>query len=252
MHVSHLAPELVAFAPLVALLAAFVSGVTGMAGGMLMMAALVLLLPVPEAMVLHGITQLTSNACRLGFHSRHVHWTGVKWHMLGAAIIVVALSFFRFIPSKPMVLCLLGALPFLAAATPRQVALDFAKPLHALFCGLTSSLTTMTVGVAGGVMDLFFLRGSLDRYSVMGTKSATQIFIQFAKIGYFYLLSNPSQHGVGIYALIPTVAISTFTGIWLGKVVLTKMSERRFRLVGTFVLFATGAVLVVKGLLLTV
>ena len=245
-----LAPQLVALVPVLALSAAFVSGVTGMAGGMLMMGVLVLLLPVPEAMVLHGITQLASNGCRLGFHFRFVSWPSVRCHIAGAVIVVAVLSVVRFVPSKAVVLCVLGVLPFLAAIIPKNLNLDFAKPSHAFICGLSSSLSSMTVGVAGGTFDLFFLRGSLGRFAVMGTKSATQIFIQIAKISYFYLLSNSAHQDASLYCLVPAIVISTFTGIWLGKLVLSRMSECKFRSVGNCILFTTGGILIAKGLLL--
>ncbi|HSN19689.1 MAG TPA: hypothetical protein VLS49_03380, partial [Usitatibacter sp.] len=56
--------------PLLALLAgatlatSFVSGILGMAGGMMLLGILLAVLPVPTAMALHGITQLASNGGR--------------------------------------------------------------------------------------------------------------------------------------------------------------------------------------------
>ena len=44
------------------------SGIFGMAGGMILIGVLLVLLPVPEAMMLHGVTQLASNG-----------WRGLLW-----------------------------------------------------------------------------------------------------------------------------------------------------------------------------
>ena len=46
----------------------FLSGIFGMAGGMILVGILLVLLPVPEAMMLHGVTQMASNG-----------WRGLLW-----------------------------------------------------------------------------------------------------------------------------------------------------------------------------
>jgi len=39
---------------------AFLSGIFGMAGGLILIGVLLVILPVPEAMMLHGVTQMAS------------------------------------------------------------------------------------------------------------------------------------------------------------------------------------------------
>ena len=46
----------------------FLSGIFGMAGGMILVGILLVMMPVPEAMMLHGVTQLASNG-----------WRGLLW-----------------------------------------------------------------------------------------------------------------------------------------------------------------------------
>ena len=48
----------------VVLITSFISGILGMAGGMILMGVLLALLPLPAAMVLHAVTQMASNAWR--------------------------------------------------------------------------------------------------------------------------------------------------------------------------------------------
>ena len=43
---------------------AFISGIFGMAGGMILMGILLAMMPVAAAMVLHGVTQMASNGWR--------------------------------------------------------------------------------------------------------------------------------------------------------------------------------------------
>ena len=49
-----------------------ISGVIGMAGGMILMAVLVSLLSVPAAMVVHGAVQATANGSRAYFLRQHI------------------------------------------------------------------------------------------------------------------------------------------------------------------------------------
>jgi uncharacterized membrane protein YfcA len=41
---------------------AFLSGIFGMAGGLILIGVLLVILPVPEAMMLHGVTQMARTA----------------------------------------------------------------------------------------------------------------------------------------------------------------------------------------------
>ena len=52
----------------------FLSGIFGMAGGIILIGLLLVLLPVQAAMVLHGITQLASNAWRAVTWRKSVRW----------------------------------------------------------------------------------------------------------------------------------------------------------------------------------
>ncbi|MBI3707351.1 MAG: sulfite exporter TauE/SafE family protein, partial [Proteobacteria bacterium] len=52
----------------------FLSGIFGMAGGMILIGVLLALLPLPEAMVLHGVTQMASNGWRAVLWVRYVRW----------------------------------------------------------------------------------------------------------------------------------------------------------------------------------
>ena len=56
------------------LLTAFVSGIFGMAGGMILMAVLVALMPVATAMIVHGAIQMVSNGYRAVLWRRHIKW----------------------------------------------------------------------------------------------------------------------------------------------------------------------------------
>ncbi len=57
-----------------ALVTSFISGILGMAGGMIFMGVLLALLTVPQAMVLHGVTQLAANGWRAILWRTSIDW----------------------------------------------------------------------------------------------------------------------------------------------------------------------------------
>jgi uncharacterized membrane protein YfcA len=68
----------------VAVLTSVVSGVMGMAGGMLLLAVMLLRLEPAVAIPVHGVVQLVSNASRAFFLRRQVRWDAVwrfAWHL---------------------------------------------------------------------------------------------------------------------------------------------------------------------------
>ena len=53
---------------------AFLSSIFGMLGGLILMGALITIMPVSQAMVLHGLIQLTSNGYRAWLNKTDIKW----------------------------------------------------------------------------------------------------------------------------------------------------------------------------------
>ena len=98
---------------------AFLSGLFGMAGGLILIGVLLTILPLPSAMVLHAITQMASNGWRAFLWRSHIRWRPVAIYLIGAALALGAWSITRYVPDKPIALLLLGVTPFMARLTPR-------------------------------------------------------------------------------------------------------------------------------------
>ena len=65
---------------------AFLSGLFGMAGGMILIGVLLMLMPLPTAMVLHAITQMASNGWRAFLWRAHIRWRPVFVYLIGCAL----------------------------------------------------------------------------------------------------------------------------------------------------------------------
>ena len=99
---------------------AFLSGIFGMAGGMILVGILLVLMPVPEAMMLHGVTQMASNGWRALLWWRHVRWAPVAAYVTGCTLALAVWSFTRYVPSLPVALLLLGLTPFMVRLLPKS------------------------------------------------------------------------------------------------------------------------------------
>src|SRR5438477_9974054 len=106
-------PLVIAALGLLMVATAFLSGLFGMAGGLLLSGVLLTLLPLPTAMVLHAVTQMASNGWRAFLWRRHISWRPVAVYMIGCAVALAAWSITRYVPDKPVALLLLGVTPFM-------------------------------------------------------------------------------------------------------------------------------------------
>src|SRR6202165_5635883 len=107
-------PLLIAALGLLMVATAFLSGLFGMAGGLILIGVLLTILPLPSAMVLHAITQMASNGWRAFLWRSHIKWRPVAIYLIGCAVALAAWSITRYVPDKPIALLLLGVTPFMA------------------------------------------------------------------------------------------------------------------------------------------
>ena len=90
---------------------AFLSSIFGMLGGLILMGALITIMPVNQAMVLHGLIQLTSNGYRAWLNKTDIKWNIVSTLIIGNIISLVGLFSLAFVHDKITVLLVLGLLP---------------------------------------------------------------------------------------------------------------------------------------------
>lgn len=213
-----------------AFLTATLSGVFGMAGGLVLMGALALVLPVQAAFVTHGLLQLVANGWRAILHRKHVRWDIVGWYALASLVAGLAVALLSFTPSKPLLFLLLGLVPGLTWLPQKWINLDAARPPQAFASGLTVTGLNLTAGVAGPLLDIFFVRTALTRHAIVATKAATQVFAHLAKI-LVYGAPLVAGSGVGmppvwVFALaIPLSMAGTAVGGWI----LDRMSDVNFK-----------------------
>jgi uncharacterized membrane protein YfcA len=234
-----------------ALATATLSGVFGMAGGLVLMGALALVLPVKAAFVTHGLLQLTANGCRAVLHRRHVRWGIVGLYAVGSLAAGLVVSRLALTPSKPVLYLLLGLLPGLLWLPQGWAKLDAARPAQALASGALVTGVNLTAGVAGPLLDLFFVRTELTRHAIVATKAATQVFAHLAKVVvYGAPLIGKAGSGLPPAWLFALALPATLLGAVLGGRILERMNDVDFKRWTRWIVTATGVVYLAQATML--
>jgi uncharacterized membrane protein YfcA len=235
-----------AFLIAAAFVTAGISGVFGMAGGLMLKGAIALVLPVSATFVTHGLLQLSANGWRAALHRRHLAWRIIAIYALGSAVAAALMALVVYEPTKATLYLLMGVVPGLLWIPRSWLELDAAKPLHGFVCGLSVTGLNLTAGVAGPLLDIFFVRTALTRHQIVATKAATQVFAHLAKI-VVYGAPLIAVHGRGlppwwVFALaIPLSLAGTAAG---GKL-LERMDDANFKRLSRLIVTVTGLVYLV-------
>ena len=230
---------------------AVLSGVIGMAGGVLLMAVLISLLPVASAMILHGAVQAASNGARFLFLREHVMWGILPSYAVGAFVAVLLFVSVAFVPDPALVLILVGSFPWLARLVPTLRGLDVRRPLTGAACGVTVTAAQLLAGASGPLLDAFYLRTDVDRRSIVATKALTQSAGHVIKIGYYAWVSSAvvdefSVAGVPIWLVCAGIVLAV-VGARIGTRLLEKFDDSQFRRVTSWVILGLGALCILKG-----
>jgi uncharacterized membrane protein YfcA len=241
-------PAVAAFLLVVAFATATLSGVIGMAGGLVLMGALALVLPVSAAFVTHGLLQFTANGWRAVLHRRHVQWRIVGFYALASLAAGILVALLSLTPSKPVLYLLMGLVPGLLWIPQGRVSLDAARPSHALVSGFLVTSLNLTAGVAGPLLDIFFVRTVLTRHQIVATKAATQVFSHLAKIlvygAPFLVHSEPGLPPVWLFALALPLSMA---GTVVGGRILDRMTDVNFKRWTRWIVTGVGLVYLVPA-----
>ena len=226
----------------------FISGIFGMAGGMILMGILLAFMPLAPAMVLHGLVQMASNGWRAWQWRAHIDWRIVGHYAAGAAVATAAVVAMALAASKAIALIIVGVSPVLGLLLPSRLAPDIGRPSHGHGCGVLCTVLQLLAGVSGPVLDVFFVRSQLDSRQLVATKAAVQLLGHFLKAGYFghLLAGGETLSPIAVIVAIP-LAIA---GGYLSRFVLETISEIQFRTWSRYVIGVVSTVYLIQGVVL--
>jgi hypothetical protein len=217
-----------------------------MAGGMILMGILLAMVSVEQAMVLHGFTQLTSNAWRAVLGWRDIDWRVFRGYMAGAGLVMLAALAGRMVLSRPAVLLLLGVTPLLSYAVPAKLQLNVDRRGHPSACGAICMAIQILSGVSGPMLDTFFVRSTMTRHQVVSTKAAVQALSHASRIAFYGSLLLAGGIAIGNGAALVLV-VSAIAGTTASRAVLNRLSDGNFRSLTQGLVLIVGAVYIVFG-----
>jgi uncharacterized protein len=206
----------------------FLSGIFGMAGGLILLGILIALMDVAPAIVLHGVTQFAANGWRAVVWREHIRW-GIVWRY-GLAIVATfaALRTVAIIPNKAVIYICLGLMPVLNELLPRTHAPDMTKPFAPWLCGTLMGIVQVLTATAGNFVDLFFQNSQLDRKTIVATKSATQTINHLMRVAYFGSFAGAATSEVPPWGYVGAIACA-MAGTSLAGQALHRMTDDEFR-----------------------
>lgn len=226
----------------------FLSGVFGMAGGLVLIGILLAIMPLPDAMVLHGVTQMASNGWRGLLWWKHVRWLPVACYLAGGVMAFMLWSLTRYVPTKAVALLLLGAVPLVTQLAPPNFRPNPESALQGGICGAVCMLLLLLTGVVGPLIDTFFLGGKLDRREIVASKAACQVLGHAMKLVYFGAIIDRTG------TLDPLVAglaiVASMIGTTLAARLLEAMTDSQFRFWANAIITVISGYYVIHGAVL--
>jgi uncharacterized membrane protein YfcA len=226
----------------------FVSGLFGMAGGMILVGVLLAYFDVATGMVVFSIIQFVANGWRAALWWRFVIWRIFFVYVLGAALSFAAMRYVAIVPSKAAVYLGLGLLPFLIELLPANARPNIEWRGVPFITGILTTIIQLLTGVGGLFLDIFFQKSMLDRKTTIATKAVTQTFSHVVRAVYFGSFVGIAD-AVPLWTYVPAIVLS-IAGTSIAAQVLERMTDVGFRQWTRRVIFAVSVIYLARGVML--
>ena len=226
---------------LTSVIASFITIAFGIGGGVLLLAVIASLIPPAALIPVHGVVQMGSNFGRLALMFRYVYWQPMLAFGIGSVVGVLVGGAISFNLSPALVQAGVGFFVLWSI---------FRKPPRwmnglPVVSGAISSFLTMLFGATGPFVATFTKSLALDRHRHVATHAAFMTVQHLVKTLMFGFLGFSFGPWIGfIGAMIVAGAIGTL----LGRLVLDRMTDHRFRIALDIVLGLLAIRLIWSGL----
>ena len=229
-------------------ISSFISGVFGMAGGMVLLGVLLVYFDVATGMVLFSIIQLTANGWRALHWRQFVLWPIFVWYVVGSLLAFAVMRYVAYVPDKAVVYILLGLMPFMVEVLPESLRPNIEWRGVPFITGIFTTVIQFMAGVGGLFLDIFFQKSTLDRKTTIATKAVTQTFSHVVRAVYFGSFVGIAD-AVPLWTYVPAILLS-IAGTSLAAQVLERMTDVSFRQWTRRVIFVVSAIYLARGLML--
>jgi uncharacterized membrane protein YfcA len=227
--------------------ASVLSGVFGMAGGMILLGVILVYLDVVTGMILFGLIQTTAGGWRAAIWWRYVKWSVVWRYLVGATVTFILFRWIALVPDKAVVYIGLGLMPILADRLPDRFALDITRPGVPYVAGLVLQAIQLMAGATGVLLDTFFQRTGLDRKTIIASKAITQVASHIYRVAYFASIGSLAGAALPWWAYLGAVCLA-IAGTSIAGVILHHMTDDGFRKWSRRLILTVSVVYVLRGL----
>ncbi len=213
-----------------ALLTSILSAVVGMAGGIVLLAVMLLFLPPIVVIPLHGVVQLVSNSSRTFIQRKHLRWDIIwRYAILLLPMGFVGLQIAQRLPAEAAT-AMIGVFVLLATWAPGALMLgthpEETNPHRRFFVlGGVAGILNVTLGAIGPLIAPFYLNLGLTRFQLIGTKAASQMLGHIAKLIVYGVAGFAYAEWLGVLGILAACVVA---GTWIGSQVLERVNEQWF------------------------
>ncbi|MFV8783294.1 sulfite exporter TauE/SafE family protein [Microbulbifer sp. SA54] len=224
---------------LVCVISAFISAVTGGAGGILMFAALNVAIPLRLLVPIHGAVQLLNNLARVVYVREHIRWDMcIPFFVgctLGSAAMTLGLSNLDW---QQLPLVLLAVLIFYTVFKPKRLPEIRLKPHGFFWVGIATGTLGILAGAVDPLLGAFFVRKDLTPKEIVANKSVMQAWCHALKVPAFIYLGFAFSDHLGLILLLTVAAV---IGTRIGVTLLHRIDSEMFFKLMRIALLVAGA-----------
>lgn len=244
---------LIAFATFITSL---ISGVFGMAGGMILKAVFLTALTVETSMILHAIIQLVANGWRCFIWRDHVVLKVLPPYFIGVVIGVAIISSVTFVPSAGMAFIVMGAVPLISMAASRIYPISILHKGQTIVASILLTIVQMTAGVIGPLLDLLYNTSPLTRQQIVATKAFSQTVMHLVRLGYYSalipLLRGSGEGwppGLSPWVVGVFIAMS-IAGTSLAAPIVKRLDDKKFKKISKILILLISFYCLIQGVYL--
>ena len=201
------------------------TAVTGVGGGMTLIAIMPGLMPAAAIVPVHGVVQLCANSSRALFGWRHLQLAWLSVYVAGGiAGGALAGALLRHIDLEYTPLLIAAYILYSIWGPPLRLRFPARVEFAAL--GLVQTGLGMIVGATGPMGQATLLRRGLGRDSLVVTSAAMMSFAHLIKVAAFAALGFAF---LDYWQLITGMAVAVIAGAWSGTRLRGRLPEQRFR-----------------------
>lgn len=224
---------------LVCVVSAFISAVTGGAGGILMFAALNVAIPLRMLVPIHGAVQLLNNLARIVYVREHIRWDMCLPFFAGCTLGSVAMTLgLSNLDWQQLPLVLLAGLIFYTVFKPKKLPEIRLKPRNFFWVGIATGTLGIIAGAVDPLLAAFFVRKDLSPKEIVANKSVMQAWCHALKVPAFIYLGFAFSDHLGLILLLTVAAV---IGTRIGVALLNRIDSDMFFKLMRVALLVAGA-----------